>query len=579
MQNASAGTASLAADAEGSSPSRLAASSALFEWLKHGGPTPVRKPRAADAPPLVHLSDAFEIVGTEGNITLVAKRAVQTHHFICGVALTSVLHPRTEAVAPARREVAARLAERVRKWRTGGEGLLGEADDAYRIDMIMLLALELLDMANSPFKAYLESLPSTADAAPPSLWPYLSASPGYDPAAGAAALSVLSDTSISSLLAVDDMELAPLLKQPHGEGDDASRAGQAVLEGLAEAVPGATVPHARACLLRALALVTSRMISGIGLVPLLDLCNGAIRDGGSGSGGGHNATIERTQLAVSHEAAEAAPCVAALSSRRIEAGEQVLLAYGSYSAARFLWTYGYIGGGPDLGKEATSPHDATCVIPRSLWPALTPTQRTVLQKYGITAQKLGIEDDARPAGADVTSDVTSRHRPTASPFRLPVAEASAGKTTPMMRQVGLIACIKDESTLLEIAKTGKLGTTHGVGAADIARQVVAWCTAHAEGLACASLAADVVASAGRSGLAAAHLRMALRVAHGERAGLLAWMAALQEKHSAAIDGKEIEAVKERHAKCLKKLKRAIKDAASGGAAATDDRHSAAVSVD
>ena len=103
------------ADAEGSSPSRLAASSALFEWLKHGGPTPVRKPRAADAPPLVHLSDAFEIVGTEGNITLVAKRTVQTHHFICGVALTSVLHPRTEAVAPARREVAARLAERVRK--------------------------------------------------------------------------------------------------------------------------------------------------------------------------------------------------------------------------------------------------------------------------------------------------------------------------------------------------------------------------------------------------------------------------------------------------------------------------------
>ena len=57
------------------------------------------------------------------------------------------------------------------------------------------------------------------------------------------------------------------------------------------------------------------------------------------------------------------------------------------------------------------------------------------------------------------------------------------------------------------------------------------------------------------------------------------MAALREKHSAAIDGKDIEAVKERHAKCLKKLKRAIKDAASGGAAATDDRHSAAVSVD
>ena len=53
----------------------------------------------------------------------------------------------------------------------------------------------------------------------------------------------------------------------------------------------------------------------------------------------------------------------------------------------------------------------------------------------------------------------------------------------MMRQVGLIACIKDDEMLKTIARTGKLGTSHGVDAADIARQVVCWCSAHAHALA------------------------------------------------------------------------------------------------
>ena len=57
-------------------PSRLEASAALRDWLKKGGPVPVKQPRAPDAPPLVHLSDAFAIGGTESNISLIALRDV-----------------------------------------------------------------------------------------------------------------------------------------------------------------------------------------------------------------------------------------------------------------------------------------------------------------------------------------------------------------------------------------------------------------------------------------------------------------------------------------------------------------------
>lgn len=550
---------------------------------------PVRTPRRADAPPLVHLSDAFEICGTDDNISLIAKRPVEKMHFIVGVALSSALHPRAESLSPARRAMAASLAERVRSWRTGGESLFGQADDAYRIDMILALALELLDEANSPFATYLASLPSAEDAAPPSLWPYLSASKSYDPAAGSAALAVLRETSIGSQIANDAIELAPLLLS----AQDASNAnvqpspsalaeGKAVLEALAAAVPGgATVRRARDCVLRALALVSSRMFAGIGMVPLIDLCNGAIRDGGIACGGAHNATIERTQLAVSNEAPEAAPCVAALTSRRLEAGEHVLLAYGTFTCAEFLYKYGYIGGG-DVAKEAVSPHDIASVVPSPLWPALSEAQRTVLHRYGITPKKLGLpvvadlDGIVAAAPADAQAEVAAEgqwnraRRPLASPFRLPAAEAAAGKTTPMMRQVGLIACIKDEKLLAEIAKTGKLGTSHGVSAADIARQVVGWCAAHTQALAGASLAPDVVAHSSQGSISAAHCRMALRVAHGERAALIGWMEALQAKHPEAIDRKPLDEAKELHKSCLKRLKRAVKDAASGGARLTSE---------
>ena len=554
---------------------RVLASRALFDWLEKGGPQPVSQPRAPDAPPLVHLSGMFELSGTESNVTLVAKRSVErANHFVTATAQISIMHPRSDAVSPQRQRAVAELAQKVRLWRTGGAGLLGDADDAYRIDLVLLLAIELLEGTRSKWAPYLASLPKVEDAAPPSLWPYLL---GSVAASGAAATKLLREhTVLGPQLAVDALELAPLFAQgtPPAGSDAAMAKGQEVLEGVAAQVSGTTISGARAALLRSLALVSSRMIGGAGLVPLLDLCNGAV------SGGGHNATIEKTQLAISNEAPEAAPCTAVLTSQRIEKGDELLLAYGTYSAAKFLYTYGWAMGGPDEPSAVSSPHDMVVVVPRGLWPSLSEAQRRVLAKYKFTPRALGVEDgsgggDGGGAGdAPGGGPLAAGPRPLGSSiFAMPVAETLAGKTTPMMRQVALIASIRDEATLDEIERTGKLGSTHGVGAAEIASQVVGWCAAQALALAEASLAPEIVQSASIS----ARTRMALRVAHNERANLIQWMAALREKH--ALPEALIEEATAKHKACLKKLKQAIKQASQGEAHALERERAAAAAVD
>ena len=76
----------------------------------------------------------------------------------------------------------------------------------------------------------------------------------------------------------------------------------------------------------------------------------------------------------------------------------------------------------------------------------------------------------------------------------------------MMRQVGLIASITDDDVLTEIMRTGKLGTSHGVSAADIARQNILWLGAHAS-----AAAARVSAIAHSPAVTSPFARMALRV--------------------------------------------------------------------
>ena len=60
---------------------------------------------------------------------------------------------------------------------------------------------------------------------------------------------------------------------------------------------------------------------------------------------------------------------AALTSKRVETGEEVLLSYGPFTAAGFLYQYGSPFGGADTPAVLTSQHDVVTLIPRALWPA------------------------------------------------------------------------------------------------------------------------------------------------------------------------------------------------------------------
>ena len=281
-------------DAHGTSSAdadRLSAIDPLKEWLDRGGPSPELM-RHAESPPLLYLSSYMAFGGDAANVKLVATRRVEKGHFIMGVARSSCLHVGNPALTAARIrqvELAATALRRVGAWTTP----LVDASDPGRLETIVLLTLELLDGRNSKWAPYLKSLPSAAHAAPPSLWASLGE--------GAAA-ELLLDTSIGALVALDTRDLAAL------------SAPLASLFGVAPRVNDADV---RAAFTHAIGLVATRLIAGVGLVPLFDLINGM-------PSGDHNATIELSNLAASASAPEQAPCVAAISSRTIEAGEEVI---------------------------------------------------------------------------------------------------------------------------------------------------------------------------------------------------------------------------------------------------------------
>ena len=484
---------------------RLRASKALLKWLDHGGPSPSSYRTGKGAPPLTHWSGKVEIVGDEDNILLRATSTLEQGHFVLAVAMTSVMHPRSEAIAPARRhqvEVAAAALRRSASWATP----LVDGSDEGRLELIVLLAIELLELESSVWKPYLQSLPTAESCAPPSLWRWACGDTG--------AAELLRDTSIGATLAQDDADLEAIL------GSSASLSIAAML-----GVEAADEDKARGALLRALALVSTRLVSGAGMVPLLDLVNGA-------SAGEHNATIERTNLAASQTAPEQAPCVAVITSRRVEKGEELLLNYGQLSAAKFLYKYGWLVGGPDSASASTSSHDVAAVVPRGLLPSLRPSQRAVFERYKLSAAKLGL-DAAQPSEC---------------PFSVPVPQAAEGKTTPLMRQVALLASCADDAALKEIAATGKMGDKHGVSPADIGACVLGWCTAHATQL------------ASNADAAATHrARLAIRVRRGEREGLLRWAGALQAKHS--LDASLVAPATEAHKAANKATKQAFKKAA------------------
>ena len=360
--------------------SRAQAAAALHKWLEAGGPFSPSK-RGRDAPPLVSLG-AVELAGDDDNLTLRATSDIPPGSLVLAVAKSSVLEPRSAAVPPARQQQVAKAAEALRRvagWRTS----LADASDAGKLELIVLLSLELLEPSASAWQPYLASLPVAESCAPPSLWRHVCGE--------AEAARLLSNTSIGADVAQDEADLEALL------GAD----GRSVASLLG--VPGTDEAAARAALLRALALCSTRLVGGVGMVPLLDLANGA-------PAGEHNCTIERTNLAASPTAPEQAAsppdlrvisarlppplrsctrhvgraqaaCVAVVASRRLARGEEVLLSYGPHTAAVFLYKYGWAMGGADTPDAARSPHDLATVAPPGLWEALRPAQRAVLDKY------------------------------------------------------------------------------------------------------------------------------------------------------------------------------------------------------
>jgi hypothetical protein len=173
--------------------------------------------------------------------------------------------------------------------------------------------------------------------------------------------------------------------------------------------------------------------------------------------------------------------------------------------------YGWLPGGDRSATGATSPHDEPTAAPHRLWGTLTPRQREVLTRFQLTPARLGVD----------------AHCPTVSPFKLPAAQAAAGKTTTLMRQVALIASCTNQAALAAIAQTGKMGDEHGVSAAAIGARVALWLQEHVTKLCALETApSSAVASTSRC-------RLSARLRRGERERLLQWYMALAAKHGLA----------------------------------------------
>ena len=231
-------------------------------------------------------------------------------------------------------------------------------------------------------------------------------------------------------------------------------------------------------------------------------------------------------------------------------------------------------GGPDKAFASSSPFETASLIPRSMWAGLREAQRGVLLKYGMSAAKLGLDPASPWVG---------------SPFELDGAMLASGKTSPMLRQLALIACIEDDVVLGEVAKTGKLGSA-GVEPADVTRCIVRWAAAHVAALADPSPAL-LSPQANVTGLVGALVpstnecsRLAMRVAHAERACLLKWIEAMKGK-LAVMDGgggngqgggggggglgeslaamqSDVVRAEKKHKAALERLKAAVKEAAA-----------------
>lgn len=492
---------------------RLEAAEDLRKWLEAGGP--LGAPGGSAAPsgsagpsgrrkatrkaagatgsqaaaeaapgPFVLVSERVALGGEDGNVALCAVRAVEPGELLLGVARACVLQPRSAALGEARRAVVERAAAVLREAlppTARCTPFLNTAAEGWA-ELVALLALELLQADESAWWPYLRTLPQKEAAAPPSLWAEVFG------AVGEAAVGLLDGTSIGASVAHDAQTIGGFLRT----------AGSKVAQ-LLGTFAGQSAEVASDALLRALALVSTRAIDGLGMAPFIDLVNGSPT-------GRHNATFERTNLARSAEA-PAQPCIALVASSRIAEGEEILAAYGLYSAADFLYRYGWLEGGPGQEAAAASPHDTVGLPAAEVWATLSVGQKAVLTRHGLGLQ-------------DLEEDLVC-----GTPFAMPVAEASEGLLPDLLRQVALIACCSDEVALRELAETGRTRDGKGVTAQQVAQRAAEWVAAHVRRLSAeAAPAANSVQG-----------RLALRLRRGERERLLRWMMGLQNKQKLPKD--------------------------------------------
>eukprot|EP00930_Biecheleria_cincta_P024621 TRINITY_DN17609_c0_g1_i1.p1 TRINITY_DN17609_c0_g1~~TRINITY_DN17609_c0_g1_i1.p1 ORF type:complete len:477 (+),score=73.42 TRINITY_DN17609_c0_g1_i1:51-1481(+) len=449
--------------------SRVSAAVALQRRLENGWP---KHSHGHGNQRLAWVSPKVHFVGDNSNVSVHTKDAIKEGDVIVAVAKSAALHARSELLSEERRTSAARRADLFRqagKWQT----TLVDADDPGKLESLLVLMQEVLDGELSAWWPYLQTVPPASECALPSLWSEI---------LGDELASVpLESTSVGAAIQADLQDLRSLRSGIDFPG-----------------VFGVDENVAWTAFLHSVALASTRIVAGVGMVPLFDLMNGA-------PSGSHNAAIRFFALPGTDDI----PCVAAVATTPIQAGEEILLEYGQLSSANFLYSYGYVSCDPAYLKR-----DFVSLSLAPIWAALTDLQRRALAVAELTQRALD----------------SSVIRPKNDMFALPLYNgkptlSGSWLSVPLpLRQLGFVAC-SDDDALREAIANGKLDVPVA-SHAQVAGLLAEWCEARSR-----ELAVTCTASATSS-----RLQMAARVRECERQGLLAWAEALREQgHSSTID--------------------------------------------
>mmetsp|Transcript_25854 Transcript_25854/g.31367 ORF Transcript_25854/g.31367 Transcript_25854/m.31367 type:complete len:493 (-) Transcript_25854:203-1681(-) len=459
--------------------SRSAAIGECKAWLERGGVYE----KGSKQKCRVQFNDAFEICGSESNVSLCAKKNLPAGTTVVAIARDLCLQPRNPFMETSGAAKKAKTAAKAIRGKCEFKTPLMDGSDQGRIDLMVLLALELLSGESSSWAPYLKTLPPFEACEVPSVWG-LSETPPLKS-------TFLDDTSLSLILSRDGDDLSTVL-QAKAKGKD----GEGTW--LMELLGAPSVESARSAFLHAVCLVSSRMVSGAGLVPILDLLNGCPSGHATG-----NTTIQFIKLPDGGLEA-----VAAQTKKEVKAGEELILEYGAFSASEFIYKYGFVHG--DLSKPASTGEDKALLSAREIFssPEMTSDQQAVLSSIGF--------DDRVPVLAD--------ELPSRSPFGIEGKRGPEGGIPKLLHQVATAACCENKSELSKAAASKSLVPLDSVTPDDVASKVNSWICARVHKL-ISRAEADLEAAKKDP-----RAHSATCICLGEASQLLGWMGGLQKKH-------------------------------------------------